>query len=131
MTATTSLTCPKCRADMNSYERNGIVIDQCTECRGIFLDRGELERLIEFAGSGATAPAAATEQQQWQAPQPDRSWRQQQPQARSWDGGSRQDWDDDSDSDRGRGSYDQRGTQQHGAPRKKKKSILSEFLDFG
>ncbi len=32
---------------MRSYERNGITIEQCTECRGIFLDRGELERLIE------------------------------------------------------------------------------------
>lgn len=31
---------------MRSYERSGIAIDQCTECRGVFLDRGELERLI-------------------------------------------------------------------------------------
>ena len=42
----TELTCPKCRGAMHTYERNGIQIDQCTECRGIFLDRGELERLI-------------------------------------------------------------------------------------
>ncbi len=32
---------------MRSYERNGVVVDQCTECRGVFLDRGELERLID------------------------------------------------------------------------------------
>jgi len=32
---------------MRSYERNGVVLDQCTECRGVFLDRGELERLID------------------------------------------------------------------------------------
>ena len=38
--------CPKCRADMRTYERNGITIDQCEECRGIFLDRGELEQLM-------------------------------------------------------------------------------------
>jgi Zn-finger nucleic acid-binding protein len=31
---------------MRTYERNGITIDQCTVCHGIFLDRGELERLI-------------------------------------------------------------------------------------
>lgn len=43
----TELACPKCQASMRSYERNGIQIDQCTECRGIFLDRGELERLID------------------------------------------------------------------------------------
>ena len=32
---------------MRQYERSGVVVDQCTECRGIFLDRGELERLTE------------------------------------------------------------------------------------
>lgn len=31
---------------MRTYERNGIHVDQCTECRGVFLDRGELEHLI-------------------------------------------------------------------------------------
>jgi hypothetical protein len=37
---------------MRSYERSGITIDQCTECRGVFLDRGELERMIDAeAGS--------------------------------------------------------------------------------
>ena len=39
------MTCPNCQGDMRTYERNGVDIDQCTECRGIFLDRGELERL--------------------------------------------------------------------------------------
>ncbi|MER7165630.1 zf-TFIIB domain-containing protein [Micromonospora sp. NPDC000207] len=41
------LTCPKCRGEMRQYERSGVVIDQCGECRGIFLDRGELEKLFE------------------------------------------------------------------------------------
>lgn len=41
------MTCPKCAGDMRKYERNGVDIDQCTECRGIFLDRGELEQLTE------------------------------------------------------------------------------------
>ncbi|WBB78352.1 zf-TFIIB domain-containing protein [Micromonospora sp. WMMD882] len=41
------LICPKCRGDMRQYERSGVVIDQCGECRGIFLDRGELEKLFE------------------------------------------------------------------------------------
>lgn len=44
---TTALICPKCAGQMRSYERNGVTIDQCTDCRGIFLDRGELERLTE------------------------------------------------------------------------------------
>jgi uncharacterized protein len=41
------MTCPKCRGEMRTYERSGVTIDQCTECRGIFLDRGELEKLFE------------------------------------------------------------------------------------
>jgi Zn-finger nucleic acid-binding protein len=41
------MTCPKCNGEMRSYERNGVTVDQCTECRGIFLDRGELERLVD------------------------------------------------------------------------------------
>ena len=30
---------------MRAYERNGVTVDQCVDCRGIYLDRGELERL--------------------------------------------------------------------------------------
>ncbi|HWS36351.1 MAG TPA: zf-TFIIB domain-containing protein [Actinoplanes sp.] len=40
------MTCPKCHGEMRVYERSGVTIDQCTECRGIFLDRGELEKLF-------------------------------------------------------------------------------------
>ncbi len=45
--ATSGLTCPKCHGSMRAYERGGVHIDQCTDCRGVFLDRGELERLID------------------------------------------------------------------------------------
>ena len=41
------LTCPKCHGTMRTYERNGVHVDQCSDCRGIFLDRGELERLVD------------------------------------------------------------------------------------
>lgn len=41
------MTCPKCHGEMRQYERSGVIIDQCSECRGIFLDRGELEKLFE------------------------------------------------------------------------------------
>ena len=53
------LTCPKCHGPMRSYERNGVHVDQCTECRGIFLDRGELERLVDAENSWHGEPAAA------------------------------------------------------------------------
>jgi Zn-finger nucleic acid-binding protein len=49
--ATTKLVCPKCGDLMRTYARNGITIDQCTACYGIFLDRGELERLISAESS--------------------------------------------------------------------------------
>ena len=52
MDATTApLICPKCGATMTTYERSGMNIDQCTGCRGIFLDRGELERLMDAESS--------------------------------------------------------------------------------
>jgi len=51
--APVTLRCPKCAADMVTYERSGIVLDQCRECRGIFLDRGELERLVDAESAGA------------------------------------------------------------------------------
>lgn len=58
------MTCPKCHGEMRMYERSGITIDQCTECRGIFLDRGELEKLIDAeaqwnAKQSAPQPAQA------------------------------------------------------------------------
>lgn len=49
--ATTPLACPKCAGPMRTYERNNVTIDQCEGCRGIFLDRGELERLIDAESS--------------------------------------------------------------------------------
>ncbi len=46
-TARAALVCPKCGGEMRTYERSGMNIEQCTGCRGIFLDRGELERLMD------------------------------------------------------------------------------------
>lgn len=39
------MNCPKCPGSMRSYERNGVHVEQCDTCRGIFLDHGELEAL--------------------------------------------------------------------------------------
>ncbi|MFJ3664280.1 zf-TFIIB domain-containing protein [Streptomyces sp. NPDC090119] len=40
--------CPKCHAPMHTYNRNGVQIEQCNGCRGIFLDYGELEALTRM-----------------------------------------------------------------------------------
>lgn len=52
------MTCPKCQNIMRQYERSGVIVDQCEGCRGIFLDRGELERLVdaESAWRGRQVP---------------------------------------------------------------------------
>jgi Zn-finger nucleic acid-binding protein len=52
MATQTGLVCPKCGSRMLEYERTGILVEQCQECRGIFLDLGELERLIDAEGGG-------------------------------------------------------------------------------
>ncbi|MGK5679874.1 zf-TFIIB domain-containing protein [Actinoplanes sp. URMC 104] len=68
------MTCPKCHGEMRVYERSGVTIDQCTECRGIFLDRGELEKLFEAESNWSTRQApprpAAAPQPGYGQPQP-------------------------------------------------------------
>ena len=63
------LTCPKCHGTMRTYERNGVHVDQCADCRGIFLDRGELDRLIdaENAWHGGSAQQGDRHKQEHRA----------------------------------------------------------------
>ena len=42
---------------MVTYERSGIHLDQCRECRGFFLDRGELEKLVDAERVALDGPA--------------------------------------------------------------------------
>jgi Zn-finger nucleic acid-binding protein len=44
------MVCPKCHGHMQTYNRNGVQIEQCGNCRGIFLDYGELEALTQLEG---------------------------------------------------------------------------------
>lgn len=60
--------CPVCPDAMLSMSnREGIEIDYCPKCRGVWLDRGELDKIIER--SAAEAPAPRSETFQRQAPQ--------------------------------------------------------------
>jgi len=54
---TVAMKCPTDNATLVMSERNGIEIDYCPECRGVWLDRGELDKIIDRAG--AVTPAAA------------------------------------------------------------------------
>ncbi len=39
--------CPTCNVSLVMSDRNGIEIDYCPDCRGVWLDRGELDKIIE------------------------------------------------------------------------------------
>jgi Zn-finger nucleic acid-binding protein len=47
---------------MRNYERNQVMVDQCTGCGGLFLDRGELERLYSAESAFYDGPPAGTSQ---------------------------------------------------------------------
>lgn len=49
--------CPIDGTELVMAERQGIEIDYCPKCRGVWLDRGELDKIIERSTPGA--PAAA------------------------------------------------------------------------
>ncbi|MEO3759957.1 zf-TFIIB domain-containing protein [Mycobacterium sp. B14F4] len=51
-----TMTCPKCAGAMKTYDRNGIHLEQCDTCRGIFLDFGELEALTQMENRFAQTP---------------------------------------------------------------------------
>jgi Zn-finger nucleic acid-binding protein len=117
MSTTADLVCPKCQGRMRTYERSGVTVDQCTECRGIFLDRGELERLVDA-------------EQGWQRSHPaprERDHEYDRDRDRDRDRGPRfpnpfGDRDDDDDDD-DRRRYGQ------GSHKRRKKSFFDELFD--
>ena len=58
--------CPTCKTPLIMSERQGIEIDYCQSCRGVWLDRGELDKIIERSA----APAAPPPQHQTPPPSP-------------------------------------------------------------
>ena len=106
-----TLTCPKCRGSMRTYERSGVTVDQCTECRGIFLDRGELEKLVdaEIAYNGPQ-PVQPARQPEYDRPRYEEKR-----------------YDDRRYEDKRR--YDDRDKYQQYPHRKKKKSFFDELFD--
>ncbi len=92
-----------CPVDGNALvmsERSGIEIDYCPTCRGVWLDRGELDKIIERN--------AASEVPQQAPPQ------QQQPQQGPWSG---------------QPQHAPYGQGYHGKPYKKRKSFLEDLFD--
>jgi Zn-finger nucleic acid-binding protein len=104
-----TLTCPKCSSEMKSYERNRILVDQCTGCGGLFLDKGELEQLVAaetaWHVAQSVAPAPARQSNHDDRPRYDRPR-----------------YDDRDDRDDRRDDRDYK-------PRKKKSSFLSDLFE--
>ena len=48
--------CPVDNETLVMTERSGVEIDYCPVCRGVWLDRGELDKIIERSGPSAAAP---------------------------------------------------------------------------
>jgi len=98
------MACPVDGATLVMSERSGIEIDYCPTCRGVWLDRGELDKIIE---RNSADMAAAAPQQQQQAPFQQQQQPYQQQQGQQHQG-------------------------QHGyghKPYKKRKSFLDELFD--
>ncbi len=94
------MACPVDGAALVMSERSGIEIDYCPTCRGVWLDRGELDKIIE-----RNASSQAPQQPQAQAPA--------QPQGAPWAGAPQQNY--------GQG-YGHK-------PHKRRKSFLEEIFD--
>jgi len=92
--------CPVDNVTLQITNRDGIEVDYCPDCRGVWLDRGELDKIIERNGSGVYADSAS------KAPQ------------RGYD------YDDDDDY---RKDHYPGG---HGYHKKKRKSFLEDIFDF-
>lgn len=114
--------CPVDGTQLQMTERQGVEIDYCPKCRGVWLDRGELDKIIDRAAPAAplTEPAppaartAAALQQMQPAPVQPFPARGEPRHDRRED---RYDRDDD-------------GRYGHGHPSRRRKSFLSEIFDF-
>ena len=57
MTSAVGMPCPVCRVPLAMSERQGVEVDYCPQCRGVWLDRGELDKIIERSAEEASPPA--------------------------------------------------------------------------
>ena len=104
--------CPVDNETLVMADRGGVEIDYCPKCRGVWLDRGELDKIIERSATAAPAPAAMTPPPAPQAP----AYRPEpRSQYREDDRPRHKDDDDD---------------YRHGSKPKRRESFLGELFDF-
>ena len=56
--------CPNCTRNLEMTDRNGVEIDYCPDCRGIWLDRGELDKIIERSAENTQTYRQSKDSQQ-------------------------------------------------------------------
>ena len=122
--ATPTLTCLKCGGAMRTYERSGVLIDQCTECRGIFLDRGELDRIVDAESSPDRVASANGADRR-----PADDVRRPAGERHARVGGDDDRWDGDGDDDR-RPSRGDRVGRPPGQQERKRSSLLGNVIDI-
>lgn len=115
--------CPACPTTaLVMTDRSGIEIDYCPDCRGVWLDRGELDKIIERAAPNPPAMAAPA------SPYPNEAVAATSRPARR---DRHDDFDDDFDDDDDRRRY-QPGSSSEGRPsgKRRKKGLLGDLFDF-
>jgi uncharacterized protein len=60
--AAAGMSCPVCQVALVMSERQGVEIDYCPQCRGVWLDRGELDKILERSAQAAPPPAPQPQQ---------------------------------------------------------------------
>ncbi|WP_046770860.1 TFIIB-type zinc ribbon-containing protein [Jiangella alkaliphila] len=103
---------------MKTYDRLGVHVEQCDSCKGIFLDKGELEQIVA-AEEQFNAPPPPLETSRRQVPPP-----QQQPYQEPYQQPYR---DSPAPYGRGRGYSDSPGP--YGYGKKRRKSFLDQLFD--
>jgi Zn-finger nucleic acid-binding protein len=68
--AAVGMPCPVCKVALVMSDRQGVEIDYCPQCRGVWLDRGELDKIIERNATRDPGFAAAPQPLPPQAPPP-------------------------------------------------------------
>jgi uncharacterized protein len=68
------LMCPNDNSSMQTLDRDGVQFDMCPTCRGVWLDRGELEKLMDSAAQDGRTSAPAQPQPQTYAPAQPQPW---------------------------------------------------------
>ena len=113
--------CPACpTVPLVMTDRSGIEIDYCPECRGVWLDRGELDKIIERATPAAPIAQPVPPVGPYPA---DASSTADRPLRRDRD----DDFDDDDDRRRYQGEYTSDGRP---IGKRRKKGLLGDLFDF-